>query len=89
MALFGQTLGTQRLRSEVINDPTEIGSWGTLRSLEVLATRLDDRSVGLIVINQSGTSDVTATVQPQGIGHKGSDQGAHRQRSQPHHLQHA
>jgi alpha-N-arabinofuranosidase len=70
--LFSRTMGTQRLAATIVNNPADTGSWGTLPNLEVLPTKWDDGSLGVIVINQSGSNDVSATVNPQGMVHRRS-----------------
>src|SRR5262249_43164608 len=70
MALFSRIMGTWRLTSNIDNNPVDTGSWGVLPNLEVLPTKWDDGTVGVIVINQSGVSTVTATVSPQGMVHR-------------------
>jgi hypothetical protein len=70
--LFGRTMGTQRLGVTVANNPADSGSWGVLPNLEVLPTKWDDGSLGVIVINQSAVNDVSATVAPQAFVHRSS-----------------
>ena len=72
LGLFSRTMGTQRLDASIANNPTETGSWGVLPDLEVLASQLPDGTIGVIVINQSLQSDVTATLLPQHMVHGGT-----------------
>ncbi len=65
--LFSRTMGTARLQGDIVENPLEVGSWGQLPVLQVLPTKWDDGTIGIIVVNQSATIDVGASLNPQNL----------------------